>query len=118
MTVLVTPNIADAIAKANQWLITARPIIAAYYGLDQIDADLICGCDERTSRDARQPVERCMSKMLDLIEDIRSEAIADQWWHASDNADEAEWDAVEEFNDALTAAVPTVAWALKNVEAN
>lgn len=118
MTTTVLPNVADAIEKANGWLVTARPIIRAYLELDQIDADLICDCADDVVSDARQPVERCMSKLHDLLHDMRETAVNEQWWHASDDADEAEWDATEEFNDNLKASVATVAWAIKNVEAN
>ncbi|MFK4794919.1 hypothetical protein [Sphingobium sp. ZW T5_29] len=116
MTVLVTPNIADAIAKANQWVVTAKPVIRAWFALDDIAGDLF-EADQRTRDEARGLLRKPRDEMYRMIEGIRDDFRCDHVMYASDDADEAEWDRVEEFNDELDRGMASVAAAIKQVEA-
>lgn len=115
MTVLVTPNIADAIAKANQWVAAARPVIRAYFALDDIMADLF-DADKRIRDEARAIVRKPFNEMHDMIDGIREDFRCDHVMSGNSDMTDAEWDQVEEFNDELDRGMVSVATAIKQVE--
>ncbi len=115
MTTLTTPNIADAIAKANQWVAAAKPVIRAYFAMDDIASDLF-SADDRIREEARGILRKPIRELMDMIDGIRDNYRCDHVIHPSDNADEAEWDRVIEFNDELDRGMVSVAAAIKQVE--
>jgi len=115
MTVLVTPNIADAIAKANQWVAQAKPVIRAYFALDDILCDLI-DADKRIRDEARAIVRKPFNEMHQMIDGIREDHRCDHVMSGNSDMTDAEWDQVEEFNDELERGMVSVATAIKQVE--
>lgn len=115
MTVLVTPNIADAIAKANQWVAQAKPVIRAYFTLDDVAADLF-SADDRIREEARSILRKPIRELMDMIDGIRDNYRCDHVMHGASEMTEAEWDQVEEFNDELERGMVSVAAAIKQVE--
>lgn len=116
MTVLVTPNIADAIAKANQWVAQAKPVIRAYFAMDDIASDLF-SADDRIREEARGILRKPIREMYDMIDGIRENHRCDHVMSGDTGMTDAEWDAVEEFNDELERGMVSVATAIKQVEA-
>lgn len=115
MTVLVTPNIADAIAKANQWVASAKPVIRAWYALDAIASDLF-DAPANIREEARAILRKPMREMDEMIVGIRDNYRCDHVMHGTSEMSEAEWDLVEEFNDELERGMVSVAAAIKQVE--
>lgn len=115
MTDLVTPNIADSIAKANQWVAAAKPVIRAWYAMDAIAADLFVA-DERIREEARAILRKPMRELDEMIDGIRDDFRCDHVMHGNSDMTEAEWDQVEEFNDELERGMVSVAAAIKQVE--
>lgn len=115
-SVIAAPNIADAIAKANQWVAAAKPVIRAWFALDDIAGDLFTA-EQRIRDEARGLLRKPRDEMYRMIEGIRDDFRCDHVVHASEDADDAEWDRVEEFNDELDRGMVSVAAAIKQVEA-
>lgn len=115
MTVLVTPNIADAIAKANQWVAAAKPVIRAYLEMDGIAGDLFAA-DERIRDEARGILRKPIRELYDMIDGICEDHRCDHVMHGHSEMTDAEWDLVEEFNDELERGMVSVAAAIKQVE--
>lgn len=129
--VLEAMKLANAVEQANSWVETARPIIKAYLALDQIHGDLRseefkrrgnrrynvpasyaeCAC-----KDAGSDVGTAVEALAAQIDAIRSDMLNDESLNASQNADDAEWDYVEAFNDDLARQCVTVDAAVKLVE--
>ena len=115
MTVLVTPNIADAIAKANQWVDAAKPVIRAYFAVDDA-ACLLFDAQDRIKEEARGILRKPCRDLSDMIGGIRDDFRCDHVMHGHSDMTDAEWDAVEEFNDELARGMVSVAAAIKQVE--
>lgn len=116
MTALTIPNIADAIAKANQWVAAAKPVIRAWFALDDIAGDLFTA-DQRIRDEARGLLRKPRDEMYRMIEGIRDDFRCDHVMHGNSDMTEAEWDRVEEFNGELERGMVSVATAIKQVEA-
>jgi hypothetical protein len=104
-----------AAEKAGNWLITAKPVIRAMTALFDMDANELSGCDPRTFDTAWAEIEKAATRLRQQIEDIREEAICDHSVIGTSEMTEAEWGAVEEFNDALCRDVVSVAMAIRIV---
>jgi hypothetical protein len=104
-----------AAEKAGNWLVTAKPVIRAMIALFDMDANELSGCDPRTFDAAWPHIEKAATRLHQQIEDIREEAICDHSVSGTSEMTEAEWDAVEEFNDALRRDVVSVAMAIRIV---
>ena len=115
MTVIVTPNIADSIAKANQWVAAAKPVIRAYLEMDGIAGDLF-DADSRIREEARGILRKPIRELYDMIDGIREDHRCDHVMHGHSDMTDAEWDLVEEFNDELERGMVSVAAAIKQVE--
>jgi hypothetical protein len=121
-----------AVEAANAWVETARPIIKAYLALDMIHGDLraaefkrrgnrrfgtAASYQELVCRDAGSEVSGAVEHLAKDIDGIRSDTLGDEKLNASDNADDAEWDRVEAFNEELERQCITVDAAIKLVDA-
>lgn len=116
MTTLATPNIADAIAKANQWVDAAKPVIRAYFAVDDAACELYAA-DRAICQEARGILRKPMIDLSDMIEGIRDNYRCDHVMNGDSDMTDAEWDRVEEFNDELDRGMVSVATAIKQVGA-
>jgi hypothetical protein len=117
----------EAISAANAWVDHARPIIRAYLAIEEVCmASAICevhyGKDAiskaRTSdyREADGYIKDAQSELFDMLAGIRDNHRCDYARSASIDADEAEWDSVEAFNDELDRGIVSVDAAVRMVE--
>lgn len=112
-----------AIEAANQWTLIARPIILATLRLDGVVEEELWELrkmepDQRRTYDEAngyiQTARRCLDEMLD---GIRSEFIADNMPdQPHPDAPDEEWEARDEFSDALESEVVSVKALIKLVE--
>jgi hypothetical protein len=120
-------NIEEAISAANAWVAHARPIIQAYLAME--DARLsaaICevhyGEDtiskQRTHdyREADGYVKDAQRSLYDMLDGIRDNYRCDYARSVSMDADEAELDAADAFNDELDRGIVSVDAAVRMVE--
>lgn len=117
----VEADVAARIAAADKWLDTARPIIVAYFKLDELDfeirRDMPEGAgNERTAKEACGSVTKARRELFDLLDGIRSDFIADQTPPQPVGDGDAAWDAFEAISEPLNAETVSVAGAIKRVE--
>jgi hypothetical protein len=115
-----------AVEATDKWLDAARPIIKAYFALDDLSNDLRFtrgldkpgDYDSRIGREASSYVHDAAENLREMLDGIRSDFIADAIhpYPASD-ASEAEHDAYAEFEIYVTDETLSVANAIKRVEA-
>jgi hypothetical protein len=128
--------ITAAVSRANDWLRVARPVIQAFFALEDIEGNLGQAghqfapnrrwnqpkeFDEQTMQEAREILRKPTAEMQELIEAIRETFIADAMPSQplrSVNPTDADWDAYdaeyERFEQAMT-EVLTVQAAIKIV---
>lgn len=116
MATLAPPNIADAIAKANQWVAAAKPVIRAYFAIDDVACDLYAA-DRAICEEARGILRKPLRDLSDMIDGIRDNYRCDHVMHGETGMTDSEWDAVEAFNEELERGMVSVAAAIKQVEA-
>lgn len=111
------PDIATAVEKANLWTVTAAPIVKAIFALEDADSEVLRGCDLRTAREARAILGKPQRELREMLVGIRDEFLADQLPpQPSADAPEAEWDARDEFADAVAVAVISVDALIRKME--
>lgn len=115
MQQLATQSLEQAIGRANQWVNTAAPVIRAWLGLYATEHDL-ADADKRTFDEAWAVIEKASANLYAIIEGVREEALCDHSVSGLSEMTDAEWDAVEEFNDTLRHDVISVAAAIKKVK--
>jgi hypothetical protein len=128
----------EAISAANAWVDHARPVIKAWLAMEDIslggawlDAD---SAQRRAKRDGDKPaateafmrlqsydeagrhLATCRKELFGMLDGIRDNYRCDYARSASMDADEAEWDSVEEFNDELDRGIVSVDAAARMVE--
>jgi len=119
--------VTEATAAANKWVSHAAPIIRAYLAMQNVDmVSAICenhyGKDSdskartRDYREANGYIENASAELYYMLDGIRDNYRCDYVRSASMDADDAEWDAVEAFNDELDRGLITVEAAIKAVE--
>lgn len=111
---LATQSLEQTVDRANQWAVSAAPVIRAWLGLYATEHDL-CEADKRTFEEAWPIIEKASASLYAIIEGVREEAICDHSMSGLTEMTDAQWDVVEEFNDALRRDVIPVAAAIKNV---
>ncbi|WP_293921086.1 hypothetical protein [Sphingobium sp. UBA5915] len=116
MIMNATQSLEHAADRANQWVASAAPVIRAWLGLYATEHDL-CEADKRTFEKAWPIIEKASASLYAIIEGVREEAICDHSMIGLSEMTDAQWDAVEEFNDALRHDVISVAAAIKKVGA-
>lgn len=124
------PTLSEAIAQASDWVRVAKPVILAYFAMDEIDSALRSaaydfrgdkrwnepkGHEERTMDEARAELRPSMANLMLIVEGIRDNFICDATPQHPSGDDEAEWDAHEEFREALEAGVPGVVATVKKI---
>lgn len=106
-----------AITAANLWTVAARPIVKALFALEDADHEILTGCDMRTAREARAVLSKPQSDLREMLEGMRGEFIAEQVPpQPGADAPEAEWDARDEFSDAVEGAVIGVDALIRQME--
>lgn len=110
------------LAAANGWIDTARPIIVAYFKLDEIDFEIRRDMpdgpgNERTAKEARRYVAKARQELFEMIDGIRCDFLADELPpQPRPGAGEHEWDARDAAADALEAEVISIKDAEEIVE--
>lgn len=134
------PDLSATVEQINDWVRVARPVIKAYYALDDIHSDLISArfafrgpkrwnepqeYDERAMEDAARELIKPRDNMLAIVEGIRSDCISDHYQSGPGTPEPTDpilrtaWDVAEdeaaEFNEAVERNVISVDAALKIV---
>lgn len=123
-------NLPVAIERANRWIDTARPIIAAYVHMDdevtgalrtaQL-ADKTSWTPRRSAsaqawEEARQIIEEARNELFYMLDGIRDNFCSDQMLPQPADDDEDAWTARDEADNAVRAACLSVKDAVKLVE--
>ncbi|WP_420137864.1 hypothetical protein [Sphingomonas sp.] len=130
LTNITADPLVQAVARANDWLRVARPVIKAYFALEDIEGDLgsaglgfrgdkrwneAKAWDERTMDEARDLLRKPVSEMQELIEAIRQTAIDDEMPRWTQGCDVDAVDAEYERYEQAMADVLSVKAAIKIV---
>lgn len=113
-------NFDAALAAANKWAEVGRPIIMATIRLDGDVEDALrplLGDNTRTFQEAVAYVRDARKALEEMLDGIRSEFLADQMLpQPRDIGADEEWEARDQFSDALDAEVISVRALIKQVE--
>lgn len=112
-----------AVAAANKWVDLARPIIIASFKLDDLESEIVRGTSfdsrdhrYRTLAEAARSVCKARRELDAMLESVRDDFISDNTRAWERGLSEAESDAVDAFNDALSEETIGLADAVKMVE--
>ena len=128
---LAEQKFTDAVERASDWARVARPVIIAWYKLDDIRGELSSAAyefrgdkkwnepkayDERAMRDASSDLAKPMDDLNATISGIRDDFICDEHNRATPAVwtEQAE-DDFEEFCEALEREVPSVDAVMKRI---
>ena len=124
----------DAVDRASKWVDQAKPIILAYFVLeDQAEQPIALAlrddptafapyakrsCDARTWHEAREIVRSAATDLFKMLDGIRDNFLCDERSAASPfhgSYTEADEEAFEAFDEALEREVPSVKAAVKKI---
>lgn len=107
----------EAIASANQWLVTARPVIKAMFAIEDAEWDIRQACDDRTGQEVLPILRKPVRELRELVDGIRDNFLCDVTpSHAGLADDDADgWDARDAFIDEVGRSVLSVDAAIKLV---
>lgn len=117
------PDLAQATERANGWVSIARPIIRAIFALEEIEHLLTRerftaekDSDSRTFKEATGYIAKPQRELREMLDGIRDDFLADEMPpQPSQGAPDSEWEARDEFSDALGESVTSVDQAIKIV---
>ena len=105
-----------AIATANQWVTTARPVIKAMFALEDAEWDLRRNCDDATGGEAVTILRKPCHALRELVDGIRDNFLCDVVpSHVGFTDDDPRWDERDEFIDQVGRGVTSVAEAIRIV---
>jgi hypothetical protein len=117
-----------AVAAADKWLDAARPIILAYFKLDDIQSELNTAhglayrnpsYEQRIVREAGGYVAKAREELFGMLEGVRDDFVADQMLpqpaHDVPYSD-PEWEARDAFSDHVNDETLSVKDAIKRIE--
>lgn len=109
----------QAVEQANLWTVTARPIVKALFLLEDAEYEIRHGCDARTWDEARPILSAPRRELREMLEGLRENAICDVLPRHPDveTGTDAEWDAMEAFDEQVRREVTSVAALIKQMEA-
>lgn len=106
-----------AIAAANKWVDAARPIIVAYFKLDDMECELFQALDHgRDGKEARGYIREARESLFGMLDGIRDDFIADQLpKQPPQDAPDSAWEERDNFSDELQSDVISITEALNIV---
>ncbi|GHH09230.1 hypothetical protein GCM10008023_05620 [Sphingomonas glacialis] len=119
----VAQTLQEAIAAANLWTATARPIAKAMFALQDAQSDLVTArftargekrwnepqaWDEYALKSASDEIDKPINELFGHIEGIRDSVMCDNYRSLSFDASDEECDVVGVFNDDLDRSVLSV----------
>ena len=105
-----------AIASANQWLVSARPVIKAMFALEDAEWSLRRECDDQVGGEAVTILRKPRHELRELVDGIRDNFLCDVTpSHVGFGDDDPRWDERDEFIDEVGRVVISVAEAIRIV---